>query len=320
MTLQPSTAFTQEMQMQPQQLPAEPVDQPAPQPQFAQPQPPVQPTPQQAPVFAPAPSSDRSAQAPAPQPFATAPEPAPQFAAPEPVAAPVFAPQPMQPQGMQPQPPVPQGPAGTIGSSPGGVYEPPKRQRFSPKLLKIGIPVLAALLLIGTAAALLLTDVISLDGFKKVNFTSQRGTEYSFRFYKSHAEVRSATGGTGLISDVSRNEKFPIVINISSSDDTGSKRFSEDCKGFKKIMDVQNSNLNQTLAVCGFSGDESSDESGVYISEFIANDMNHLVTISQDYSTIDFTNEDAVDGATAKFGLSSYDEDIKRILSSIKLK
>lgn len=311
MTLQPSTAFTQEMQDQPQTAPPEWPQPEQPEQQFAQPAPQL--------VYQ-------------PQPQPQAAEPAPQ-----PVQQPVYnAPQPQQPQSQQvpatpeqqqpqavqfqQQPAAPQGPPGSIGSSPGGVYEPPKPKRFiDSKILKIIIPALLVII-VGTVAALFFTGVISLTGLKNVSYTSQRGTEYGLQFYTDYEEKQISNGDVALISAVSKKDKFPVILNISSTEDTGSKRYGDDCSMFSKVMDVENKNLDQTLNVCGLSANESDEESAVYIIEFIANDQNHLVTIAQDYGSIDLSNAETMEASQAKIGLAAYNDDIKKILSSIKLK
>ena len=90
------------------------------------------------------------------------------------------------------------------------------------------------------------------------------------------------------------------------------------CTGrFPKLFDVQNANLNQNMSICYLP--QTNGPVGVYIAAFADNNHANIVTISQDLSSEDTSSQSAAQQSLAKFGLDAYQNDIKKIVSSIKV-
>lgn len=169
-------------------------------------------------------------------------------------------------------------------------------------------------------AILVLTNVIALSRFKTIDYTNSHGTHYKLEFYTKHSSKKLQSGNTQLVSKVSNDGKFPIVLSIDAGTASGYSR-AKNCAGFTEVLDVQNSNLNQTISVCDFGKQVGSrlPAGTVYIAGFIYNNQYNITTIAQDYSGINLSSQSAAQQALAEFGLDSYQDDIKAILSSIKV-
>lgn len=198
-----------------------------------------------------------------------------------------------------------------------GLNQPRRELNVKGPLLKI----IAGLVVIGGAfAVLVFTNIIALSEFKTVNYTNSAGGHYSFQFYAKHSNKTLSSGNTELVSKVSEDGKFPITMSIaqgpvSSMDKNGVKG----CTGpLPKVFDVQNSNLKQKISVCYFPV-ANGGPVGVYIAAFSANDKANIVTISQDLSGTDLSSQSGAQKSLSKFGIDPYQDDIKKIVASIKV-
>jgi hypothetical protein len=243
----------------------------------------------------------------------------------------------VQPQITQPSAPVPQQP---VGSNPSNIYpEPapgqmkagmsasqmgfnqPKSKLFdvNPKQLIIK-GIVALIILGGIFTALVMTNIVALSEFKNTSYTNSEGTNFKLEFYTKHGSKQLRSDITQLVSKVSKEGKFPIALSISTTDETSGYNRAKDCASFTKVFDVQNNNLNQKISVCDFGKQLSQGASGnVYIAGFMHNNQAHIVTIGQDYGSIDLSSQSGAQESLSKFGMEPYKADIEKIVSSIKV-
>jgi len=187
---------------------------------------------------------------------------------------------------------------------------------FNPKkLILTGIVVLV--LLGGIFAVLLATNVIVLTKFKNIDYVDLKGNHYSLQFYAKHSTKTLSSGTTALVSKVSVDGKFPIFLSIDSTNDSGYAR-AKDCSGYTKVFDVQNDNLNQKISVCNVPTEQNTPN-GVYIAGILYNNKASIVIFSQDLSGADLSSQSSAQQSLPKFGIDSYQDDIKKIVASIKV-
>ncbi len=200
-----------------------------------------------------------------------------------------------------------------------GYNQPKSKINLNPKLIIKGL--LGIAVLAGVFSVLVFTNIISLRKFKNIEYTSLKGTKYRLDFYAKHITKQNKSGSTQLVSKVSRDGKFPIVLLISTGDSSElNKNGIKTCSGaLPKALDVQNNNINQTISVCYMPTQRAGDPVGVYVAGFEYNNQAHIVTISQDLEGVDLSSQGAAKGSLAKFGIESYKPDIERIVSSIKV-
>ena len=173
----------------------------------------------------------------------------------------------------------------------------------------------AALLII--FAVLVLTNIIPLKEFKTTSYTTSKGTKYSLLFYAKNNTKTSNSGSTQLVSKVSKDGKFPIIFSLSSTaGETGYNKLKE-CSGYKKVGEVENKNLNKTIAICDLTP-EGAGEDGVYAAAFLSDGQSQVIAIGQDYGEVSTTTADGAQEALKKFGLKPYVSDIEKIIGSIK--
>jgi hypothetical protein len=178
--------------------------------------------------------------------------------------------------------------------------------------------VIGLIVLGGVFAGLVFTNIIALSQFKSLNYTNSKGTHFQLTFYTKHSTKQLQSGNTQLVSKVSKDDKFPLTLSISDSNENGYAR-AKDCASFTKVFDVQNSNLNQTISVCDFGKQGNLPAGTVYVAGFTQNNQQYIVSIGQDYSSIDLSSQSGAQQSLSRFGLDSYQEDIKTIVSSIKV-
>jgi hypothetical protein len=173
----------------------------------------------------------------------------------------------------------------------------------------------AALLII--FAVLVLTNIIPLKEFKTTSYTTSKGTKYSLLFYAKNNTKTSNSESTQLVSKVSKDGKFPIIFSLSSTaGETGYNKLKE-CSGYKKVGEVENKNLNKTIAICDLTP-EGAGEDGVYVAAFLSDGQSQVIAIGQDYGEVGTTTADGAQEALKKFGLKPYISDIEKIIGSIK--
>ncbi len=203
-----------------------------------------------------------------------------------------------------------------------GLHDPKNKFfNFNPKQLIIK----GSLLLLafgGIFAILTMTNIITLSEFKTLNYENN-GENYSLKFYSKHSSKTTKSGVNQLVSKISKGGKFPMNLSISGGNNgLSGYDLLKDCARFSKVIDIQNSNLNQKISVCDAVGGKSGSQNGegkVYIAGFTHSDKVHIITISQDYSDIDLSSQSGGQESLTKFGLNVYEEDIKAIISSIKM-
>jgi hypothetical protein len=193
-----------------------------------------------------------------------------------------------------------------------------------PHLKRLVITITISLtVLAGVFIALILTNTITLGKFKTIDYTSSQGTRYSLLFYAKHKHATKTlnSGETyiQLISKVSESGKFPLTLSIATGPASNmDKNGIKDCSGpLPKAFDTYNNNLNQTISVCAFRLQNGS--AGVYVAGFAYNNKANIITISQDTSGVNLSSKSAAQRSVDEFGMEPYQNDIKKILSSIKV-
>lgn len=207
-------------------------------------------------------------------------------------------------------------PASVLSASQMGLNGPSNKQGLNIKKLIIGLLIgLAAICIV--LVVLIATNVITLSEFKMVTYTDLKDTKYQLTFYSKHTTTELKSGNQQLVSKVSEDGKYPITLSIATSDASGYDKY-KNCGSFTKVFEVQNSNLNQNIAVCDVLASTEA-KAGVYIAVFSENNQTHILTISQDLSGVDTSSPSAAKNSLQKFGLQPYDNDIKTIIASIKV-
>lgn len=183
---------------------------------------------------------------------------------------------------------------------------------------KLIVKAVFGLVILGAVVAVLFfSNIITFSEFKTLSYTNSKGTRFQLTFYAKHSSKQLQSGNTQLVSKVSKNGKFPVVLSISDSNDIGYARVKE-CGGYTKAFDVENKALNQTISVCDF-GKQSNIPAGVYVAGISQDNKYYIVTIGQDYSGIGLSSQSEAQKSLSRFGLDSYQDDIRTIISSIKV-
>lgn len=171
----------------------------------------------------------------------------------------------------------------------------------------------------GICAILIATNIIALSQFKTIEYINSKGGRYSLQFYTKHTTRTLSSGNKQLISKVSEAGKFPITLSIATATGaTSAYDRAKDCAGFTKVFAVQNDNLNQKISVCNFSTSQATP-GGVYIAGILYNNQTSIITIGQDLSGVNLSSQSGARQSLAKFGLDPYQDDIQKIIASIKI-
>ena len=214
-----------------------------------------------------------------------------------------------------PQPAGPQSLAGLSGNKIGWGQPKDKVLPFSGKKAVIGAVV--GLAVLGVAVAVLsFTNILPLNRFKTVSFTDRNGSHYRLAFYAKHKNTTLKDGTPALESKVSAGGKFPILVVISATNEAGYSRLSA-CTGMRKVLDVQNSPLKQTIAVCNLGTTNQRLPDVVYVAGIKQGDRASVITISQDYSSINVSSASNAQQSIDKFGLEPYQDDIESMLATV---
>lgn len=233
------------------------------------------------------------------------------------------APQPTKPsvppQSVYPQPGSPADGQMQTGMSASQMGWSQSSNKSSFDIKSLIIEAVIGLVVIGVIfTALVFTNIIALSQFKTLGYTNSKGTRFQLTFYTKHGTKQLQSGNAQLVSKVSKDGKFPVALSISDGTDSGYARV-KDCGSYTKVFDVQNNALNQTISVCDFGKQGNLPAGGVYVAGIAQNDKYYIVTIGQDYSGIDLSSQSGAQQSLSRFGLDSYQDDIKTIVSSIKV-
>jgi hypothetical protein len=190
-----------------------------------------------------------------------------------------------------------------------------KNPRF---IAAIGVAILAVIFLL-----LLLTGTFSSGGLKTVNYTNSKGVTYNLKFSSKYETRKLLDGNYELVSTVPKAGKYPLTMSIGLVNPETSSGVRK-CDGYDKLFDVQNRHIGQKISVCDISTESDdpaeSATSIVYIAGFLQDGKAHLITFSQDAPEINLNRTTESQEEMAKFGLQPYQEDIRTIVASIKVK
>lgn len=226
------------------------------------------------------------------------------------------------PQSINPEPTPPtngQMQVGMSASQMGWSQSQGKGSDFNIK--KLPIKGLVGLVVLGGVFAVLLyTNIIALSKFKTIDYINLNGTHYNLTFYTKHTTTTLKSGNTSLVSKVSKGGKYPLMLTISSGPISElDKNGIKECSGpFPKVFEVHNNSLNQQISVCSFPPTNGATL-GVYVLGFASNNQSNIVTISQDLSGMDLSSQSGAQQSLNKFGLEPYQDDITKIIASIKV-
>lgn len=223
------------------------------------------------------------------------------------------------PQSVYPQPSTPTDGQMQTGMSASQMGWNQSSNKSSLDVKSLIIKAVIGLVVIGIVfAVLVFTNIIALSQFKTLGYTNSKGSHFQLTFYTKHGTKQLQSGNTQLVSKVSKDGKFPITLSISDSTDSGYARV-KDCGSYTKVFEVQNNAHNQTISVCDFGKQGNLPAGGVYVAGITQNDKYYIITIGQDYSGIDLSSQSGAQQSLSRFGLDSYQDDIKTIVSSIKV-
>ncbi len=169
----------------------------------------------------------------------------------------------------------------------------------------------------GIFAVLVSTNIIALSKFKTIDYVNSKGTHYSLSFYTKHGTKLLNSGNTELVSKVSAEGKFPITLSIDNGDQNGYNRV-KNCGNLTKLSEIQNNNLNQKISLCSIPLGNNIP-SGVYVAGIMFNNQASIITIGQDLSHTDISSQASAKQSLTKFGIDSYQDDITKIIASIKI-
>lgn len=188
--------------------------------------------------------------------------------------------------------------------------------------LKRGLIGLVSAVVIGTIFYFLwMSGLLPFNQLKTITYENAKGQKYSLKFYARHTTKTTKTGTKQLVSEVSRNGKLPLTISISNNEISSSFERFKDCKTSRKVLEVQNDSINDTISVCDFlrgevSGQKASDN--IYVAVFKHEGEMHTMTISQDLSKVNLSSPAKAKESLERFGLTEYHGGIKIIVASIK--
>jgi hypothetical protein len=197
-----------------------------------------------------------------------------------------------------------------------GLNQPYNNRHINVKKIALFSSVTVAITAV-VVVVLLVTGILSFSTYKSVEYTSKEGTNFSFTFFSKFGKKQTSAGNTQLISKVQKEGKFPMVFSIAESTETAYAKL-KDCSGYTTVFEVQNSALNQKIKVCDIGKQASVPAGGVYVAGFSTGGSYYVATFGQDYSSIDLSSQEAARESLDKFGLSVYNEDIKKLLESLK--
>ncbi|QQS18041.1 hypothetical protein IPL68_05345 [Candidatus Saccharibacteria bacterium] len=170
----------------------------------------------------------------------------------------------------------------------------------------------------GILAVLVATNIIPLSQFKTIEYVNSKGIHYRLNFYTKHSTKTISAGNTQLVSKVSKGGKFPLTLSIANGDESWYSRV-KNCGSYTKVFDVQNDNLDQKISVCNLPLGQNTP-AGVYVAGILYNNQTSIVTFSQDLSGTDLSSPSGAQQSLAKFGLDPYQDDIRKITASIKVR
>ncbi len=193
--------------------------------------------------------------------------------------------------------------------------------RFNVKKFFIGS--ILALVIIGSVlAALFFANLLPSGQLKTTRYTNANNVSFNLKFYSKYRTTKLETGNNQLVSEVSKDDKFPITLSISTGSAGAAQRLKT-CTGFEKEVDIKNEFIGQTISLCDLldgtkTGGKDSNDS-VYLAVFTVDNKTHIVTIGQDYSQAKLGSPSEAQESLTKFGLSPYKSDIEKIIASIEV-
>ena len=185
------------------------------------------------------------------------------------------------------------------------------------KRLFIGGGVLLALVVLGVVGFFAYTILFN---FRTITYDNGRGDKFQLTFYSSYS-VKAAPGSTTglqeLASKVSKNNLYPITITISKGSPQKPSASVLGCNGYSIGLQVTNNPSGNKVNLCSFSQGQTSDL--LYDGVLQSGSMYYNVLITQDVNFQQIlSNPQNAKTALSKIGLSAYNSDITKIVSSIK--
>lgn len=157
------------------------------------------------------------------------------------------------------------------------------------------------------------------NGLRTITYNNGKNHSYKVDFYKTYTTKTLQTGTKQLVSTVARDGKYPLVFSVANGDTKAYDQLKK-CTGYTKVMTVKNKFVNEDISVCDYVNKQAQQQTKnvVYVAGFTSKNTLSVVTISQDFTKGDFSNQSAAQESLKNVGLVSYQDDIKTILSSIQ--
>ncbi len=184
------------------------------------------------------------------------------------------------------------------------------------KIILIASSTIGAIVVLFTVLSL--TGVIAFSEFRTVSYANSTGSKFKLQFYSKHSVTTLESGQKQLISRVSNDGAFPLTLSIAHASSNGYNSIRS-CTGLVKVFDIQNVQLDRKIAVCDFGARGNLPSGSVYVAGIEHDSQAYIITISQDYSSINISNSAAAQESLTRFGLDPYQDDIKRIIASVQV-
>ena len=234
------------------------------------------------------------------------------------------------------QPLVPSAPNSHPGITQPGITQPfnlreiPDEKNRKRIFKKLSIPVVILILMIIGSLFAINQGILMPNRLKTVEYTNDKGNIFSLKFYASNKVEKlsdlykgtSASGmssnATGLFAKHGKDGKYPLGVVLWSYNNVGSVNESTfgNCSGLKEIGTTYNNYAQKDVSIC--SGFSTESENAMYISLIKGDKKAVLAMFVQEWDATKIKDKESAKEFLNSQGLSSYDEDIKQIVASIK--
>ena len=243
-----------------------------------------------------------------------------------------------QPASMQTaqQPPVPSAPNSQTGITQLGITQPfnlreiPDEKNRKKIFKKLSIPVLALILVIIGSLIAINQGILMPNRLKTVQYTNDKGNKYSLKFYaankveklsnlyKGTSASNMSSNATGLFAKHGKDGKYPlgVVLWTYKTVPALNENAFGNCSGSKEVATAYNNYAQKDVKICG--GFSTDSEDAMYISLIKGDKKAVLAMFVQEWNATSIKDKESAKKFLNSQGLSSYDNDIKQIVASIK--
>jgi len=191
------------------------------------------------------------------------------------------------------------------------------------KIIIITLAIFIAVALLGVAGFFAINTL----KFTKVEYDNGKGDVFNLTFYRDYETIVLADKVDRhmktLVSKVSKDDKHPIYINISSAEESSEESSERDCedRNFGAVaMTIKIKSIDQYVKLCSVKEDYDFDQDILYFGLFRAQNKIYPIIVSQDIDVEEAVkSKENAQEAIATAGLEVYQDDIEKIISSIEI-